>query len=61
MSSTRDRNREIIRRNATEDPSYAPYCMRCPGLVRMKKVETFYWRCTCGAEHDERSQLDAKP
>ena len=46
----------IIRRNATEDASYCPYCMRCRGLVRMRVVEKFYWRCAkCGAEHDERA------
>lgn len=44
----------IIRWNAERDPHYAPYCMRCPRLVRMQKVESMYWRCACGAEHDER-------
>jgi hypothetical protein len=29
--------------------------VRCRGLVRMGIVEPFYWRCTCGAEHDERT------
>ena len=43
-----------IRFNAEGNPNYAPYCMRCPGLIRMKKVKPFYWRCQCGAEHDER-------
>lgn len=47
--------REIILRNVAKDPSYAPYCVPCPGLVRMKKVEHLYWRCHCGAEHDERT------
>ena len=51
-----DWNREIIRRNATQNPNYAPYCGRCHGLVRMKKVEHMYWRCDyCLAEHDERT------
>lgn len=25
----------------------------------MRKVEAFYWRCTCGAEHDERDKRAA--
>jgi hypothetical protein len=44
-----------VRMNAEKDPSYCPYCMRCPGLVRMKKIAEFFWRCVCGAEHDERT------
>jgi hypothetical protein len=36
------------------DPDYAPYCMRCARLVRMVRVEPLYWRCECGAEHDDR-------
>ncbi len=43
--------------NAEKDPSYAPYCMRCPRLVRMVKVEPFFWRCKCGAMHDERPPI----
>jgi hypothetical protein len=43
-----------VRENAEKDPAYCPYCLRCPGLVRMRKVSAFYWRCSCGAEHDER-------
>lgn len=45
-----------VRINAEKDPTYRPYCMRCPRLVRMKRVEPFYWRCACGAEHDERRE-----
>jgi hypothetical protein len=48
--------KSIIRKNAEEDPNYRPYCLRCPVLVRMHKVEDFYWQCRCGAEHDERIQ-----
>lgn len=48
------REPSIMRRNAEKDPSYCPYCMRCDGLVRMKKVEPFLWACSCGAIHDER-------
>jgi len=45
----------VIKHNALNDPSYAPYCGPCPTLVRMKKIEHLYWRCEfCGAEHDER-------
>lgn len=44
----------IIVANATKNPAYCPYCMRCSGLVRMVKIEPLYWRCKCGAEHDER-------
>lgn len=40
--------------NAEVDPAYAPYCMTCPGLRRMRIVDRFLWRCLCGAEHDER-------
>lgn len=45
-----------VRWNAERDPNYCPYCLRCRGLVRMVKVEAFYWRCNCGAEHDERTE-----
>ena len=27
--------REVILRNVQADPHYAPYCLRCSGLVRM--------------------------
>lgn len=47
-----------IRRNAEHDPTYCPYRMRCPRLVRMAKVEPFYWRCRCGAEQDEREAAE---
>lgn len=47
-----------VRDNALRDPAYAPYCGRCPGLVRMRRVEFLFWRCTCGAEHDERFHID---
>lgn len=50
--------REVILRNVEEDPSYAPYCMRCPGLVRMRVVERHYWRCRCGAQADYRQIAD---
>lgn len=48
----------IVKQNAIADPAYCPYCMRCPGLRRMRKIETLYWKCSCGAEHDER-EIDA--
>lgn len=48
-----------VRRNAELDPTYNPYCMRCSGLIRMQRVERFYWRCAvCGAEHDEQGKTD---
>lgn len=46
--------RDIIFRNVDKDPSYAPYSMRCPGLVRMRKVDHLFWRCPCGAKCDYR-------
>ena len=45
-----------VRYNAENDPTYAPYCMRCTGLVRMVKVIPFFWSCRCGAQHDERTR-----
>jgi NTP pyrophosphatase (non-canonical NTP hydrolase) len=54
--------KSIMRENAEKDPAYRPYCLRCPGIGRMSKVENFYWRChVCGAEHDERSPQSATP
>jgi hypothetical protein len=50
----------LVRSNAEQESSYCPYCMRCKGLVRMRIVERFYWRCArCGAEHDERAAVSA--
>src|SRR5208337_3521961 len=46
----------LIREKAERDPTYAPYCMRCAGFVRMRRVAPFYWRCECGAEHDSRTE-----
>ena len=51
--------RQIIISNATRDPNYCPYCGRCRGLVRMWKVAPMYWKCGCGAEHDERPAVAA--
>lgn len=57
----------VVVYNHAKDPTYAPYCMRCDGLHRMTLVEPFYWRHSCGAEHDERavivggSSLDKEP
>ena len=45
---------EVILRNVEKDPYYAPYCMRCKGLVRMRIVERHYWNCRCGAQCDYR-------
>jgi len=48
--------RDVILRNVEKNPHYAPYCMRCPGLVRMRVVERHYWRCHCGAQCDYRTE-----
>lgn len=50
---------DIVRMNAEKDPDYRPYCMRCPGLVRMSIVERFLWACRCGAKHDARDPRSA--
>lgn len=46
--------KSIILTNALKDPNYRPYCMRCRGLVRMEKIAPLFWRCKCGAEHEEK-------
>ena len=46
--------RDVILGNVEKDPYYAPYCMRCKGLVRMRIVERHYWKCHCGAQCDYR-------
>lgn len=46
-------SKSLIRSNYDKDPSYRPYCMRCPGLVRMKLVRPLHWECECGAIHIE--------
>jgi hypothetical protein len=46
--------KSIVRQNAEQNANYAPYCLKCTSFDRMKKIEAFYWRCPCGAEHDER-------
>lgn len=48
----------LVRKNAEADPNYCPYCMRCSGLVRMRKVGHMHWRCDCGAEHIETDGHD---
>lgn len=54
LSKAHDRT---IVSNHQKDPRYAPYCMRCSGLHRMKVVEPFLWNHSCGAVHDERLVL----
>jgi hypothetical protein len=49
--------RNVILRNVTRDPHYAPYCMRCQGLVRMCVIARHYWQCTCGAVCDYRAPI----
>lgn len=46
----------IVINNAKKDPAYCPYCMRCSGLARMRRVESFYWKHSCGAECDLRNE-----
>lgn len=52
--------RDVILRNVEKDPSYVPYCMRCPGLVRMRVVARHYWQCFCGAVCDYRQSASAE-
>jgi len=36
-------------------PNYAPYCGRCPGMVRMRRVSPLRAECVvrgCGAVHE---------
>lgn len=47
----------VIVLNHIVDPTYAPYCMRCGGLRRMKVMAPFLWEHDCGAVHDERQVL----
>jgi len=47
----------VIVNNYTKDPTYCPYCGRCPGLDRMKLVEPYLWKHFCGAVHDERQVI----
>lgn len=55
--------KSIVRENSEKDPTYCPYCMRCPGLVRMVKVGEFKWKCDkCGASHEELvTYVEAEP
>lgn len=48
----------VIVLNHLLDSTYAPYCMRCGGLNRMRVVEPFLWtHDACGGIHDERQVL----
>jgi hypothetical protein len=56
---------EILHRNFKKDPRYAPYCMRCTGLVRMIRTGEKTAKCKCGAKFtlpeensDENSNCD---
>lgn len=53
-------NDDLIIENAKRNPDYCPYCLRCSGLVRMRKVEPFSWRCDCGAKYDARELVASK-
>lgn len=52
--------KSLIRNNAEKDPKYAPYCLACSRMGRMKKIEPFLWQCKCGARHDERLPHEVK-
>lgn len=52
-----ERADQTVLRNAERDHAYCPYCMRCPGLVRMVKQADFLWRCRCGAVQDSRLEV----
>jgi hypothetical protein len=44
-----------VQRNQAKDPTYSPYCLRCSGLVRLKKIERDLWQCTrCDVVRDDR-------
>lgn len=47
----------VIVSNSLKDPNYAPYCMRCRGLLRMKLISPFLWKHKCGSVHDETQVL----
>jgi hypothetical protein len=48
----------IIAKNVKKDPNYAPYCLRCPGLKRMRVIEPMYWKCDgCGTVADDRKSV----
>src|SRR5690606_2475615 len=49
----------IVHNALTRPEGYSPYCMRCPGLHRMKQVGLLHWRHSCGAEHDEAAARSA--
>lgn len=47
----------IIIKNVLKNSNYAPYCLRCDTMDRMRKVEPFLWRCRCGAVGDDRENF----
>lgn len=45
----------LVDQKMAEDPAYAPYCMRCPGIRRMERRSHTIAQCSaCGAIHDTR-------
>lgn len=60
MSEKQSQLKSIMRLNAEKDATYRPYCLRCPGLVRMTIVDRFLWACACGAVHDERTEDEVR-
>ncbi len=45
LQAYRDLNEQTIVENVKKDKNYAPYCLRCTTMDRMKKVEELYWKC----------------
>ncbi len=50
-SECRSASARFVDEKMLNDPSYAPYCMRCPGAVRMRRVAPREANCSCGAKH----------
>ena len=43
---------EIAVENMRHNLHYAPYCLKCTGLVRMRRVSDTKAECACGAVHE---------
>ena len=53
---------EFVDQKMKDDPEYAPYCMRCPGLQRMERVSTLRAQCpVCPACHVVLERLKEYP
>ena len=47
----RSSNACFVDQKMHDDPAYAPYCMLCPGLTRMRRTAPLEAHCSCGASH----------